>query len=185
MKRAAALIAALLLGGCITGPPPPPGPSFDTLRAIRAADFPAVAVGAASVAPGVGRSATRVVVRGSSVSAPKPGNFGDFLGETLKAELRGAGRYDAVAPTTISVLLIECRSGENMKTGTAAVAATFIVTRGGQRVFTRDYRVTREWQSYFMAMQAVPAALDGFTSLFPKLVEKALSDPELVRALRA
>ena len=81
--------------------------------------------------------------------------------------------------------MTECRSGENMKTGTAVVAATFIVTRGGQRVFTRDYRVTREWQSYFMAMQAVPAALDGFTSLFPKLVEKALSDPELVRALRA
>lgn len=179
-----ALAPILLLGGCVAWQAEEPTPTFDAVRAIRSGAFPAVGVGSAVVAPTLGAEGRRVVIRGSSVAAPKPGNFADFLAETLRTELRGAARFDPNAATIISVELTECHSGENMKRGEAAVGAIFTVERGGRKLFSRPYRVTQQWSSNFLGMMAIPQAFNGFTTLFPKLVEQALSDPEMVSALR-
>jgi hypothetical protein len=183
MRQIGWLIPAALLSGCIHAPVDELGPSIATVKLIRAANFPAVALGDFSVSPGQAAFAKRINIRGSSMGPPKGEDFATFLKQTLETQLVAAGKYDSTSPVSISAEMIKNRAGENMSKGSAQIAATFTVKRGTEQRFSRTYEVENLWKSEFIGALAVPEAFRQYNELYGQLVQKLLADPEFAAAL--
>jgi hypothetical protein len=184
VKRALAwLLPAALMTGCIHAPVDEVGPSFETIKLIRSANFEPVALGTFSVSPGQTAYAKRINIRGSSMGPPKGADFAAFLKQTLESQLVAAGRYDASSPVSISAELTKNRAGENMSRGSAHIAATFSVMRGQEKRFSRSYEVENLWKSEFIGALAIPEAFRQYNELYGQLVHKLLADPEFTAAL--
>ena len=182
--RVFAGLALLALGACASPALAPPEPTLANLQAVRGARMAPSAVGefklAAGLTPGMDRS---VAVRASSQAAPG-GSFARHLGETLAAELRGAGRLDPGSRIVISGELTESSVSSSLPHGHAALGATFRVTRGGKLVFEKPLRVEDSWRSAFLGAEAIPDALNHYTALYPTLVGVLVSDPDFAAAVR-
>lgn len=178
-----ALLAALLLPACINAPVDEISPSFDTLKLLRAETVPPLALGAFVDAPEarIGRS---INIRGSTLRAPKSGTFADFLRQTVQTELAAAGAFNPAAVTTLEATLTESKASENLSTGGASLAAEFRVIRNGKVTFAKPFRVETQWKSDFIGAIAIPEAFRQYNALYAVLVRRALSDPELIAALR-
>jgi hypothetical protein len=174
---------SLALTACVHGPVDEVGPSFETIKLIRAVNFPPVALGAFSVSPSEKAFAKRISIRGSTMGPPKGADFAAFLKQTLEAQLAAAGRYDSASPITISAEMTKNRAGENMSKGSAQIAATFTVMRGQEKRFSRSYEVENLWKSEFLGAIAIPEAFRQYNDLYGQLVQKLLSDPEFTAAL--
>jgi hypothetical protein len=176
-------LTAVLLSGCIHAPVDELGPSFETVKLIRAASFPLVALGDFTVSPGQTAFAKRINIRGSSMGPPKGADFAAFLKQTLETQLVAAGKYDAASPVRISAEMVKNRAGENMAKGSAQIAATFTVKHGTERRFSRTYEVENSWKSEFIGALAIPEAFRQYNELYGQLVQKVLADPEFTAAL--
>jgi hypothetical protein len=178
------LTAAALLAGCLHKPVDEVGPSIETVRLLRATDFPPVALGEFVLVPGPRVSASRVAIRGSTLRPPKGGTFATFLRDTMAAELAAAGRLNPSATVRIEARLTENRAGEDMAKGAARLSAIFRVVRAGRPPFDRSYDVENRWSSSFIGALAIPEAFNQYNALYGQLARKALSDPEFIAALR-
>ncbi len=183
MIRALCLLPLLLLAACIHAPVDELGPSFETVKLIQASQFAPVALGSFTAAASQQKFAKQINIRGSTMGPPKGGDFPGFLKQTLMSELAAAGRYDAGSIVSISAEMTKNNAGENLAKGAAQIAATFIVSRGGKPVFTRDYEVENRWKSDFIGAIAIPEAFQQYNELYSQIVRKVLSDPEFVAAL--
>jgi hypothetical protein len=176
------LPACLLLAGCVSVPIDEVPASFETLRLLREQDVPPLAIGRFEPGPdGAGR---RVMIRGSDIHAPKGSNFAEFLGETFASELRAAGKLDPASSLTLSGVLTDSGAGENISTGKARLAADITLTRGGQAILSKSYRVETEWKSDFIGAIAIPDAFREYNKLYALLVREVLGDPEFVAAAK-
>jgi len=174
--------AAVLVAAAVTLPPP--GPSLAGIQAVRAADLPPMTVGVFTAAPGKPTRMDKAVqVRIDSQRAP-PGGYAKYLGDTLAAQLRGAGRFDPEADIVISGVITDTHVESNTPLGRARLAARFTVQRGGVTVYEKDLNVSDVWRSNYMAVIAVPDAFNHYTALFLKLSVALVSDPEFVAAVK-
>lgn len=182
--RASALLAgaALMVSGCISMAVDEIPASIETLQVLRAAEIPALAVGRFTTAKGL--DARNINIRGSTMHPAKGSTFAEFLGETFAAELRAAGKLDPAAPLVLSGVLTESRAGENLSTGTGSLGATLTLSRNGQAIFSKPYRVETKWKSDFIGAIAIPDAFRNYNGLYAALVRQALSDPELIAAIK-
>lgn len=177
------LLAALSLSACVNAPVDEISPSFDTLKLLRAESIPPISLGSFGDAPQarIGRS---INIRGSTLRAPKNGTFSDFLKQTVQTELTAAGVFNSTAATSLEAVLTESRASENLSSGGASLAAEFRVRRSGALVFAKPFRVETSWKSDFIGAIAIPEAFRQYNGLYALLVRRALSDPELIAALR-
>ncbi len=185
MRRLApilALGAALALPGCVSEAIEEIPASLETLQVLRQAEIPALALGEFTTAKGL--DARNINIRGSTMHPAKGSTFAGFLKETFATELRAAGKLDPAAPLVLSGELTESRAGENLASGTAALGARLTLLRGGKPVFSKPYRVETKWKSDFIGAIAIPDAFRNYNSLYAMLVRQALSDPEMVAAMR-
>ena len=176
-------LAALSMAGCVHGPIDELGPSFQTVRLIQAAQFPPVGLGEFVAAPDQVRFARRINIRGSTMSPPKGSDFPTFLKQTMQAELAASGRFDPSAPVTISAEMTRNSAGENMSTGKAQIAATFVIRKKGEVLFSKNYQVESQWKSQFIGALAIPEAFQQYNALYAELVRNAFADPHFVAAL--
>jgi len=174
--------AALATSGCINTAVDEISPSFETLQILRKAEIQPVALGNFSTAKGL--DARSINIRGSIMHPRKGSTFAAFLGESFATELRAAGKLDPQAPTVLSGELTESKAGENMSTGKGVLGATLFLTRDGRTVFSKPYRVESQWKSDFIGALAIPDAFMNYNSLYALLVRQALSDPEMIAAMR-
>jgi hypothetical protein len=176
-------LAALSLSACVNAPVDEISPSFETLKLLRAESIPPLALGGFADSPQakIGRS---INIRGSTLRAPKNGTFADFLKQTVQTELVAAGVFNPTAATSLEGVLTESRAGENLSSGGASLAAEFRVRRNGELVFSKPFRVETSWKSDFIGAIAIPEAFRQYNGLYALLVRRALSDPELIAALR-
>ncbi len=179
---ALAIGVALLTSGCVSMAVDEIPASIETLQVLRAAEIPALALGPFTVAKGV--DARSINIRGSTMHPVKGSNFAVFLGETFATELRAAGKFDPAAPLTLAGELTESRASENLSSGTGSLGATLIVLRGGKPVFAKAYRVETRWKSDFIGAIAIPDAFRNYNALYAALVRQALSDPDMIAALK-
>jgi hypothetical protein len=182
----ALVAAAALLSGCATVKLGEPAPRLETLQLIREAGIGALAVGdfrpAATLKPAADKS---VSARGSTVGSPVGDSFAAYLRESLMAQLRAAGSFDAAAAVSIGGELTRSELHESLTgTSTAAVAARFVVRRGDAIRYEREHTVSAQWQSSFIGAVAIPRAFDEYGDLYRKLVEQLLHDPEFAAACR-
>ena len=181
---APALMLALLTAGCAMAPLPPPQPTFENIQAVRSSHIAPMSVGAFTPAPGRPTEMDKTIaVRLGVVDAPG-GSFARYLGDTLAAQLKGAGRYDQNAALVISGVLTETHLESQPKPG-AAISAKFTLTRAGKVVFEKTLRAESSWDWNDFADVAIPDAMNHYAGLVPALVGQLLADPDFEAAARA
>lgn len=177
-------LAMLLVTGCAQLTMGPPAASIDNTMKLRAANPAPVSVGKFTPAPGLGAGldVSLSIRGGNSVNPPTGGSFSQYLGETLAAELRGAGLLDPGAGIVISGALTK-NELSTAGSGSGALGARFVVTREGVVRFERELTVTANWESSFIASIAVPAAALEYQGLYRKLVTALLDDADFRKAI--
>ena len=177
-----AVVAAATLCSC-TETLPPPATDIDGLLALRSFTMAPAALGT-FVATGPAVSQDRgVTVRTGTFRPPRGTSWAGYLGETLAAQLRANGRLDPSAAVRIDGELVDNRRGENFSSGRATIAARFQVRRGAAVVYDKRLEQQSDWDSSYWGFIAYDAALRHYTSLYPKLVEQLLRDPDFRKAV--
>ncbi|HET6911914.1 MAG TPA: hypothetical protein VFH71_01080 [Rhodanobacteraceae bacterium] len=172
--------AAFLLGGCISAPPPKYQPGISNTQVLIQPAREKLGVGKFNAAPGVENA--HLSVRGSSLNGGSDGTFSGYLRDALITELQTAGKYDANADTQISGTLTDNRLETPIKTGSADVAAHFVVTRSGSTVYDKTLSAHHEWESSFMGAVAIPTAMRNYATAVQKLLGQLFNDPDFIEA---
>lgn len=180
-----AVFALLLLSGCAQLRLGAPIPSIDNIQAARTSGITTVALGRFALAPGMSPSVDQyVTVRTNTLFAPDGSSFARYLRATLATDLEGAGLLDPASGTVIEGLLTDSRLDVPSGQARGSVAARFIVTRGGSKVYDKELRANAQWTAPFIAVEAVPTAMNQYSLLYRKLLALLLEDPEFRAAAR-
>ena len=182
-----AALSALSLAACAVAPLPPPTASLDNIQTLRRGEFAKVSVGAFTAGPGAPTAMDRrIIVRAGSQAAPKTsnGSYAQFLGDTLAAELKGAGKLDASSPFVVSGVITQTHVDSAMPLARAALSARFTLTRSGAVAFEKEFSAEAEWKSSLIGAAAIPDAFNHYLGLFPELVSQLLADPDFRTAAK-
>jgi hypothetical protein len=173
---AASAAVSMQLTGCANLNMSVPQPTADNVVKLRAMNMAPVSLGAFKIAPAMAGSDASASMRGAnSVQAPG-GSFAQYLGESLKTELQAAGLLDPAASTVITGTLTNTDLNAAIGTGTAKLAARFVVTRDGAVKFDNELGVDSAWESSLIGGLAIPLAAQNYEGLYRKLVGKLLDD---------
>jgi hypothetical protein len=183
-RRVIAAAACLGLAACSTGAIPPPQATLDNIQAVRAAGVAPMRVGSFNPGPDISAQSDKSISVRAGVMAAPDGSFARYLGSTLEAELKGAGKLDPGASLTVTGVMTRSHVDSAMPNAHGSLGATFTLTRGGQVVFDKALLVEDTWPSAFMGAEAIPDAENHYLALYPKLVGKLLADPEFKAAAR-
>ena len=176
--RYAAVAAMLVLCGCAQLHLGAPIPSIDNIQAARASGIAPVALGSFTLAPGKSPSVDQyVTARTNTLYAPDGSSFARYLRATLATDLEAAGLLDPASGTVIEGLLTDSQLDVPNGPARGSVAARFIVTRGGAKVYDRELRASAQWTASFIGVEAVPAAMNHYGLLYRKLLAMLLEDP--------
>lgn len=179
-------VANMALTGCVQMTLGPPQATLQNIELIKKPEIQPAGVGDFGLAPGKDAAINaNVSIRGSTLSPDGGARFSDYLKEAVTAELKAAGKYDAVSALSIKGLLTETQVDAPMGTGTATLGAQFMLTRAGTVVYDRAHRVNATWPSAFVGAEAIPTAVHEFTSLFKKLIASLFGDKDFQAALSA
>lgn len=173
--------AALAMAACVTAPPPRYQPGIDNTQALLRNGHASIAVGRFDAAQGVENQS--LSVRGSSLTGGSDGTFAAYLREALITELKTAGQYSGQAGTSVSGTLTDNRIDAAIKTGSADVAAHFVVTRSGAKVYDKTLAAHQTWDSSFMGAVAIPAAMRNYSAAVQKLLGMLFNDPDFAKAV--
>lgn len=175
----------MVLTGCVQVPLSY-HPAMQNLETLRASNMPAANVGKFALAPGKPPSIDQsVTARDAIVVSPHNNSFALFLREALVTELRAAGKFDPNSAIVISGLLTENAVEAPMGTGKGALGAKFSVTREGSLVYEKELNERAEWPSAFIGVDAVPTAINEYTSLYKKLLFRLFGDNDFKKATSA
>ncbi len=156
-----------------------PPASFAAVRHLNTKTHAAMAIGLFTALPGLDKPIT---VRAAVIRAPGGGTFSAYLADTLREQLRLAGKLDAQSPVSISGELVESRIDEGVAAGNAILAARFTVRRGAMKLYDKTQRAEAHWTSSLIGAIAIPAAERGYSGLFGAIVEQLAADPDFQRA---
>lgn len=181
------LLAALALTGCASGPIGAHQPNLATVQALRQSNMAPASVGefvpAATLKAGSDKS---VSVRGSSLKSPSANSFSAYLKDALIEDLRAAGKYDEAAGTSISGQLTQNQlNAAGISKADSTVAAKLVVTRNGSSIYDKLISVAHEWESSFMGPIAIPEAINQYTQMYARLLDRLFADEEFKRAVAA
>lgn len=181
----AALAAlSLSLSACAMQALPPPQATLDNIQALRAAGAGAMAVGDFTPAPGRPVEMDRSIAVRAGVQAAPDGSFAKYLGETLAAQLKAAGKLDPGSSLSVSGVVTDTHVDSAVPNARAALAARFTLTRSGKVVFEKTLAVESRWDSELIGAVAIPDAFNHYVGLFPQLATKLFTDPEFIAAAR-
>lgn len=165
--------------GCASVTMPPPTANASTVEKLRTANLAPSTVGRFSLAPGVNPEMDKSVggLRGSSIHGAN-GSFSQQLKEVIIAELMAAGLYDEKSQTQIEAQLMDSQVDAAIGTGTARLAANFIVVKADKHVFEKALSVDTQWKSSFLGGIAIPEAINQYTALYKALAAKLFDDKD-------
>jgi hypothetical protein len=178
------VLALGLLSGCATMLPSP-AVTFDSVRSLRAAGTPPLALGDFTRVPELSEARDRSIgIRADSLQPPQGGTFSGYLRDTFAAELAGAGLLDPNSPWVLSAQLTRSNVSTGGSQSRGELGARFRVVSGGAIVFEKEIVLEDEWPSAFLGAEAIPDAMNHYTALYPKLLAALVADPEFKAALR-
>lgn len=173
------LLSLAWLTGCAQIPLGDPAPSFENIEKARASRTAPVAVGTFRITPGLNPEIDKgVSVRSHMLSSPVEGSFAQYLKQTLIANLKASGLYDASSKAVISGFLTDSMLDVPMDTGHASLGARFVLERTGKTVYDKELKASVSWPSSFIGAEAIPAGINQYGSLYQKLIGKLLDDPD-------
>ncbi|MCO4094848.1 MAG: hypothetical protein HEQ37_15275 [Acidovorax sp.] len=178
------LALVVLTTGCAQMTMGTPQPTAENTASLRQAKLAEARVGAFTLDAGKPAQMDKGhSLRGAQMQAPTNGSFAEYLRESLRVELAAAGLLNPQADAVISGFLTHTDVAPDIGTGTAALSARFVVTRGGAKRYEQELSVQSEWESSFMGAVAVPAAAQQYEGLYRKLVGRLVADPAFRQAL--
>jgi len=183
----AALTALSLgLGACTMQALPGPTATLDNIQALRAGGVAPMTVGSFTPGPGAPTEMDQSITVRAGIQPAPEGSFAKYLGDTIAAELKGAGRFDPGSTLIVSGVVTNTHVDSGMPAGTAqaALGAHFTLMRAGKVVFDKTLSVDSTWDSNFIGAVAIPDAINHYTDLFQKLAGKLFSDPDFVAAAK-
>ncbi|MFZ2306941.1 MAG: hypothetical protein WAW73_02500 [Rhodoferax sp.] len=158
-------------------------PTMANLETLKAAKNAPMNVGQFALAPGKAATMDQsVTARATTVTSPNNSSFALFLKDALTQELRAVGKFDPNSSIVVSGLLTKSELEAPVGTGKAALAASFTVTRDGNRVYSKELEEKAEWPSAFIGADAIPTAINQYTSLYKKLLGKLFGDNDFTLA---
>lgn len=179
------VLSSLTLSACAMAPIPPPEATLQNIQVVRAGGFASLQVGDFTAGPGTPTTMDKTVtVRAGTQKAPS-GSYAKFLGETLAAELKGAGKLDPSAGLVVSGVVTKTHVDSSLPDGSAALEAHFTLKKNGAVAYDRTLAAEATWKSSLMGAIAIPDAFNHYNALYPQLVTKLLSDPDFKAAAKA
>jgi hypothetical protein len=177
-------ISCVLLSGCAVEPVPPPQATLGNIQAVRAGSFAPMSVGDFVAGPGAPTTMDKkITVRAGTQAAPS-GSYAKLLGETLEAELKGAGRFDPNAALVVSGVVTQAHVDSAMPNATAELQAHFTLKKSGAVAFAKTLEVKSTWTSNIIGAVAIPDAFNHYNALFAEIVTRLFSDPDFKAAAR-
>ena len=174
----------LMLAGCVTMQAPKYEPPIATTQGLMQQMQAKIAVDRFDAAKGVNN--TSLSIRGSQLTGGTDGTYSAYLHDALQSALESAGRYDSASTTRLTGTLdVNDLNGANMTTGTATVAARFVLTRQNAPVYTKELTASTQWESSFIGAVAIPAAVQNYGATMQKLVGLLFSDADFLKAANA
>ena len=125
-----------------------------------------------------------LVIRAGAQPAPG-GSYARYLGDTLTAELKGAGRFDPGADRIVTGVVTHTHLDSSVPKARAALAAKFTLVRTGRVVFEKTLAADAVWNSEVIGAVAIPDAFNHYMGLFPRLVGELMADPDFRAAVQA
>ncbi|HEY3797517.1 MAG TPA: hypothetical protein VGL58_04120 [Caulobacteraceae bacterium] len=188
MKPLVAAVAALAccsVAACAMAPLTAPAPSLDSIQTIRAAALPPMSVGAFTPAPGRPADMDQVVMARAMTEAAPEGSFARYLGDSLGAQLKSAGKLDPASMLVVSGVITDTHLVTQQATSEGRLAARFTLSRAGKVVYDATLSVSDAWDSNYLGDVAIPDAFNHYQGLFAKLVQALLSDPAFQAAAKS
>jgi hypothetical protein len=177
--------STLVLSACTPIPIGSPQPAFEVVQSVSASEMPASSVGTFSRGPALQDKDDRSLgVRAETTIPPQGHTFSEYLGELLKANLIAAGKLDPSSKTVISGLLErnELHAG-SLDFNDAHITATFTVTRADKVIFHKTFDASSRWESAFLGAEAIPNAINQYTSLYKDLLRQLFLDQDFKTAI--
>ena len=179
---AAVLIS--LMTGCAHVVMTAPQATMENAQRLRATGMAPVAVGTFTLDAGMNPDSDRhMSVRGINEVVPPDGSFTQYLKATLVAELKASGLLDPNSDIVITGSLMDSALSAPIGTGTGSIKAHFVVTRHGVKRYDRGLTAMSSWDSPYLGVAAIPAAINEYQGLFRKMVAELLDDPDFRAAV--
>jgi hypothetical protein len=182
MKRISIIGVILLslgLGGCSIVAAPYQ-PSIENAQAMKRADLPKMNVGTV-----LGNQKNQSIsLRGTKMNSATA-DYGSYIANALTAELKLANLYEPMSATVISgELLSHDINVGSFTTGTGVISMKFVISKSNTQVLEKTVSADIEFESSFMGAIAIPNGQMAYKDLVQSLIKTALSDPEIVAALK-
>jgi hypothetical protein len=183
LSIAALAVAIAALSGCAVTAMPYQA-SVDNVELLKKSGARMVTVGSFTVQPGA-TGGSSISLRGNPMNSPVGTDYAAYLGDALKKELVLAGKLDPKADVEIAGILMKndiAAGGINSNSG--EIEARFVVRHGGVTRYDAVKRAEGSWESSFAAAIAVPKAQQQYPTLVAQLLNRLMSDPQFIAALR-
>lgn len=177
-------LLTLVLTGCASQPVGMHQPSLENVLILRQSRIESLAVGDFKLSAAAPADVDQLVtVRGSRITSPIDDSYSAYLKESIRTELRAAGKYDETAACVLSGELHRNElNAAGVSKGTAALAATFSLARNGETIYETRHDIEHAWASSFIGAIAIPEAINQYTEMYTQLIKKLFEDPEFQKA---
>lgn len=188
-RRIASLLAGglllLQLTGCALDPLQTPRASMINGVKLKGANFTPAAIGPFKLDPAIDAGMdTMLRVKARTVVPPAGTTFSQYLSDTLKAELEGAGLYDPASKTVISGTLTSNEVESTMlKSGRVKLGARFVVTRDGVTRYDRVLDVEKTWSNATNGAEFVIVARGEYEIFHKRLIGILFDDAGFRKAM--
>lgn len=182
IKLAMAAVVMALGSGCAIQAPVYT-PSVDNAETLKRQGASAN-VGAVTTAPGAPGAQT-ISLRGNGMTSPVGADYGAYIAEALRAELKLAGKFDPAAKVEIGgVLLRNDIAAAGISTNSGEIEARFTVRRDGAVRYDKIQRIEANWESSFVGAVAIPKAQQQYPLMVQQLLRQLFSDRAFFDAMR-
>ena len=187
LMKLCALFCCALAAVCADLKVGSPQPSFEAVQTLNAAKITPVSIGTFGPGPTLPADADKSMgVRAETLYPPVGRTFSQYLGDLLQADLAASGKLATGAPLVISGHLDhnELNAG-GLSTNDGRIAATFVVTRSdGTIAYQKQLDAEAKWESGFLGAEAIPKAIDQYTTLYKTLLNRLFQDSEFQASLQ-
>ena len=126
-----------------------------------------------------------ITFRGSSFESPYNGSYEAYLQAAITEDLKQASRYADNSNIEVSgVLLNNEFDASGINVGISTISARVRVNNAGKEKYNKVVTNTYEWESYFAAFSALPAAQIGYVDAVRKFLNKLYSDQDFINACK-
>jgi hypothetical protein len=179
----AVCFVSVLLSGCVQMTMGPHQATLQNIDLLKKPEISPMNVGSFGLAQGKDPAVNvNVSIRGSTLSPANGALLSDYLKDAVTTELKAAGKYESSSNLIVKGLLTESQVDAPIGTGTGSLGANFTMTRSGKVVYDRTHQVNAAWPSAFIGAEAIPTAVNEYTSLFKKLITRLFEDKEFQMA---